>query len=127
MAEKLSAQPRKDLYWIVRDDGPVLTDSIGQLTCRKTQNLDFSGDSTLFIVEIHQAHFNLNTSPSRHPHTDTRALHADNRQLTHHHNPTPNRPLLQTKPPKCQLTSHNADGRLLAYLDAAPSTPGGSR
>lgn len=76
MAEKLSAQLRRDLCWIIRDDGPVLTDSIGWLTCRKTQNLDFSGAHTLFIVEIHQAPSTPTSHPTPHgiPHTDIHPL-----------------------------------------------------
>jgi flavin reductase (DIM6/NTAB) family NADH-FMN oxidoreductase RutF len=55
--------------------GPILTDGIGWLTCRKLQNLDFGGDHTLFIAHITQAHFNPHyLNPNGTPHTNTHPL-----------------------------------------------------
>jgi flavin reductase (DIM6/NTAB) family NADH-FMN oxidoreductase RutF len=55
--------------------GPILTDGIGWLTCRKLQNLDFGGDHTLFIAHIIQAHFNPHyLNPNGTPHTNTHPL-----------------------------------------------------
>jgi flavin reductase (DIM6/NTAB) family NADH-FMN oxidoreductase RutF len=55
--------------------GPILTDGIGWLTCRKLRDLDFGGDHTLFIAQIHQAHFNPHhLNPNGTPHADTHPL-----------------------------------------------------
>ncbi|MGH3999934.1 MAG: flavin reductase family protein [Pseudonocardiaceae bacterium] len=72
--EKISASGLAIDYEIC-SYGPILTDGIGWLTCRKLQNIDFGGNHTLFIGHINQAHFNPHyLNPEGIPHTDTHPL-----------------------------------------------------